>query len=64
MRIRFYNEQGMFLDEFISKNEFISLSGICLLRSIPYEIIDVKPFIRQKDYNNQEYIRVILKRIE
>jgi len=63
MRIRFYNKQGMFIDEFVSKDEFISLSGVCLLHNIPYEILEVKPFIKQRDYNEKEYMRVIARRL-
>lgn len=62
MRIRFYDIEGMFLDEFISTSEYVNLSGTCLLHKTLYEIIDVKPFIKQKDSGcTQEYIKVIAK---
>ena len=63
MRIRFYSKHGTFLDEFISNNEFINLSGTCLLHNAIYEILEVKPFIKKRDCNNQEYIRVTARRL-
>lgn len=63
MRIRFYSKHGIFFDELISNNQFISLSGVCLLHDVPYEILDVKPFIKQRDCNNKEYIRVVARKL-
>lgn len=61
MRIRFYDLDGKYMDEFYSKDEFINLGSkdtICVLHSVIYRIEKVSPFTKTLDENKQKYIRV------
>lgn len=65
MRIRFYDENGRYIDEYIPKEEYINVGiegAVIVLHGCVYKIISIIPHTTLTDSDvkdiNKEYIKV------